>query len=383
MSGLSLVILADQAQQRTALSAAARGELEVAESLSPSSDTLARLAALSPDAVVLWYDGSERHLALCERIYVSKACLALILVADEPDAALLSRALSCGVSRVLSPAEAEGELAKVVSHVVSRERSRLAGGEDAGTRASRVLAVFGTKGGTGKTMFSVNLATALARLGQRVALVDLDLQFGDVGILLDLAKADSIADVAEENAFDYSVLKSYLFTHRSGLMGLCAPPSPEYAEVVTPEHVKKTVRSLRPNFDFVLLDMPPSFHDNSIAGLEESGEIFFLLNPDISTLHNAKVSMGVLDSLGLGDRVKLVLNKNGGSSIKVVDIGRILERPLELTIPNDQVCALRAVNSGVPLVLDSRRSQIGRAITAYAGSLLAGETVPKTKKGRR
>ncbi|SBV97691.1 putative Response regulator receiver protein [uncultured Eubacteriales bacterium] len=381
MSNFRLVILADTAQQRTALSAAAQGDIEVVESLSPTADTLARLAALSPDAVVLWYDGSERELALCERIYVSKACLSLVLVADEPDAALLSRALSCGVSRVLSPAEAEGELAKVVSHVVSRERSRLAGVEDTGARASRVISVFGTKGGTGKTMLSVNLAVALARLGQRVALVDLDLQFGDVGILLDIAKSDSIADVAEESAFDYSALKSYLFTHRSGLMGLCAPPSPEYAEVVTPEHVKKTVRSLRPNFDFVLLDMPPSFHDNSIAGLEESGEIYFLLNPDISTLHNARVSLGVLDSLGLSDRVKLVLNKNGGSSIKSNDIGRILERPLELIIPNDQVCALRAVNSGVPLVLDSRRNQMGKIITAYASKLLAGENI--AKKGRR
>jgi len=381
MSNFRLVILADTAQQRTALSAAAQGDIEVVESLSPTADTLARLAALSPDAVVLWYDGSERELALCERIYVSKACLSLVLVADEPDTALLSRALSCGVSRVLSPAEAEGELAKVVSHVVSRERSRLAGVEDTGARASRVISVFGTKGGTGKTMLSVNLAVALARLGQRVTLVDLDLQFGDVGILLDIAKSDSIADVAEESAFDYSALKSYLFTHRSGLMGLCAPPSPEYAEVVTPEHVKKTVRSLRPNFDFVLLDMPPSFHDNSIAGLEESGEIYFLLNPDISTLHNARVSLGVLDSLGLSDRVKLVLNKNGGSSIKSNDIGRILERPLELIIPNDQVCALRAVNSGVPLVLDSRRNQMGKIITAYASKLLAGENI--AKKGRR
>lgn len=381
MSNFRLVILADTAQQRTALSAAARGDIEVVESLSPTADTLARLAALSPDAVVLWYDGSERELALCERIYISKACLCLILVADEPDASLLSRALSCGVSRVLSPAEAEGELANVVSHVVSRERSRLAGIEDTGTRASRVISVFGTKGGAGKTMFSVNLAVALARLGQRVALVDLDLQFGDVGILLDISKSDSIADVAEESAFDYSALKSYLFTHRSGLMGLCAPPSPEYAEVVTPEHVKKTVRSLRPNFDFVLLDMPPSFHDNSIAGLEESGEIYFLLNPDISTLHNARVSLGVLDSLGLSDRVKLVLNKNGGSSIKSNDIGRILERPLELIIPNDQVCALRAVNSGVPIVLDTRRNQMGNVITGYASKLLAGENI--AKKGRR
>ncbi len=381
MSNFSLVVLADEARQRAALAAAAGSELEVVESLAPAADTLSRFAALSPDAVVLWYDGSERHLALCERIYISKACLALILVADDPDAALLSRALACGVSRVLSPAEAEEELAKVATHIVSRERSRIAGAEDAGPRASRVISVFGTKGGTGKTMLSVNLAVALARLGQRVALVDLDLQFGDVGILLDLAKADSIADVAEENAFDYPALKSYLFTHRSGLMGLCAPPSPEYAEVVTPEHIKKTVRSLRPNFDFVLLDMPPAFHDSTIAGLEESGEIYFLLNPDISTLHNAKVSLGVLDSLNLGSRVKLVLNKNGGSSIKSTDIGRILERPLELVIPNEQVCALRAVNSGVPLVLDSRRSQMGKVITAYAAGLLAGKPAPK--KGRR
>ncbi len=381
MSGSpSLAILAATAEQRAALSAAA-GELEVVESLALFSDAFSRLAALSPDAIVIWHDGTEQLISLCERIYISKICLSLLLVAEEPDAELFSRALECGISRVLSPAEARENLAQVISHAVSRERNRSAGAAPTGTRSSRVISVFGTKGGTGKTMFSVNLAAALARRGARTALVDLDLQFGDVGIFLDIAKADSIADVAEENAFDYPALKSYLFTHSCGLMGLCAPPSPEYAEVVLPEHITKTVRSLKPNFDFIILDMPPAFHDNSIAGLEESGEIYFILNPDISTLRNAKVSLGVLDSLNLLDRVKLVLNKNGCSAIKSTDIVRILERPLELIIPNDQVCALRAVNSGVPVVLDTRRSQIGKSVTTYAAGLLAGK--PAEKKGRR
>ncbi|HPE16044.1 MAG TPA: AAA family ATPase [Oscillospiraceae bacterium] len=383
-----VVVLAESAAQRAALSRAlARPEIELFDALDPGPELVGHFAGAGVDAVVLWNDGDELLFDLLERIYISKTVLALLMVCPEPDAAVLARALECGVTAVLAEKDAEAGLADALLRAVSREKNRVTASAPAGVRASRVAAVFGTKGGTGKTTFTVNLAVALARRGARVALMDLDLQFGDVGIFLDIQKADSIADVAEENAFDYAAIKSYLFTHKSGVMGLAAPSSPEYAEIVLPEHISRAVGSLRPNFDFVMLDMPPAFHDNSIAALEAAGEIYFMLGPDISTLRNARVSMGVLDSLGLSERVHLVLNKNGASAIKARDIEKILERPVEFVIPNDQQSAIRAVNSGVPVVTGSRRSPIARAIETCASQLLGCARAPAGKslfaKGRR
>ncbi|MPN30341.1 Septum site-determining protein MinD [bioreactor metagenome] len=215
-------------------------------------------------------------------------------------------------------------------------------------------------------MFAVNLSAVLAQQGKRVALIDLDLQFGDVGIFLDIAKSDSIADVIMESAFEFSTLKSYLFSHMAGVSALCAPPNPENAELVTPDHVNKIISALRPNFDYVIIDMPPAFNDCSIAGLERSSEIYFMLNPDIATLRNAKVSIGVLESLDQGEKVRVVLNKNGDSSIKQKDVENVLDRSTVLVIPSDIRCAVKAVNRGVPIVIGDKRSPIASAISGFA-----------------
>ena len=158
---------------------------------------------------------------------------------------------------------------------------------------------------------------------------------------------------------------------------LCAPPSPEYAEVVLPEHVSKMIAALKPNYDYIVLDMPPAFNDGVLCALETAATIYFIVNPDISTLRNAKVSIAVLESLNLSDKVEVVLNKNGGSSIKQKDIEKILERSAILTVPADARCAIKAVNRGVPVVTGDRRSPIALAITGFAG-VLCGQA--KNKK---
>jgi pilus assembly protein CpaE len=374
-----LVLAQDAAKRNTLAAACSNPEIKVVDALSPAPSVVAKLAREKIDAVVLENYG-EAAYELAERIYISKTVLSLIMVSPDMSQENLEKAMNSGASRLISWDKADSELQQTIQSTVGREKTRASAASPTGSFDSRILSVFGTKGGVGKTMFSVNLGTALVARKKKVALVDLDLQFGDVGIFLDIEKADSIADVAEENAFDYALMKSYLFTHPSGIAGLCAPPSPEYAEIVQPEHVKRVVAGLKPNYDYVILDMPPAFQDNSIAGLEASTEIYFIINPDISTLRNAKVSLGVLSSLNLTERVHLVLNKNGCSNIKVGDIERILEKTVEFSIPNDQSCAVKAVNRGVPIVTGDKRSNIARAINAFADKNLL--TDPASVKKR-
>ncbi len=381
MEMIRVVIAAQDRLVRSALSAALQhAEIEPIEALGMSSESVSRIISQSADAVVLFYDSTNSAFEMAERLYISKGVLAIVMVCRDLNAALLQRMVDCGAAKAVDYNDIQDELAQAVIKTVRREKSRALPPFETGSCQSRVLSVFGTKGGSGKTMLAVNIACQLAANKLRVALVDLDLQFGDVGIFLDIARADSIADVVQENAMEYKALKSYLHAHSSGVYTLCAPQSPELAETVLGEHVSAIVASLKANFDFVLLDMPPAFNDTSIAGLEASDEIYFCITPDLAALRNAKVSLGVLDSLNLSERVFTVVNKNGNSMIKTGDIEKVLNKKESLVIPNDYPRIVKSINRGIPLVVADKRSPVAKCIAGFVKkSLCANE---KTISGR-
>ncbi len=297
--------------------------------------------------------------------------LCLLLVCNDYDADLMARAMDCGISRVISLSDGEDRLCDSVINAVERERSRKTT-EGSVIYDSRVVSVFGTKGGTGKTTLAVNLAAALVKLGKKTAILDLDLQFGDVGIFLDITKADSIADIINENDFKYPTLKSYLYNHRSGLYVLCAPSSPEYAETALPEHIEKIVSSLRSEFDFLVLDLPPVFNECSLTALDLSDSVYFIVNPDISTLKNTKTCFGVMKSLKLDGKIKLALNKDGCSRITKKDIENILEMKVRLIMPYDTKTAVTAINRGAPFTLSMESSKLSKAVKAFAREVASG-----------
>ncbi len=249
MEKIRVVVAAQDRLVRSALSAALQhAEIEPIDALGMSSESVNRILSQSADAVVIFYEGMDSALEMAERLYVSKGVLAIIMVCRELNAALLQRMVDCGAAKAIDYNDnATRTGTGCYKNSTQGEITRLSPFET-GSCQSRVLSVFGTKGGSGKTMLAVNIACQLAASKLRVALVDLDLQFGDVGIFLDIARADSIADVVQENALEYKALKSYLHAHSSGVFTLCAPQSPELAETVLGEHVSAIVARFEGQF---------------------------------------------------------------------------------------------------------------------------------------
>src|SRR5204862_6469621 len=129
-----------------------------------------------------------------------------------------------------------------------------------GVALSPMVCVLGPKGGTGKTLTSCNLAVALAGMAKKVALVDLDLQFGDVGLSLGLAPDRTVYDLAKSGgSLDIEKLDSYLTPHASGARVLLAPTRPDQASFVTVDLMREVYTLLRSHYDFVLVDTPPGF----------------------------------------------------------------------------------------------------------------------------
>jgi len=232
---------------------------------------------------------------------------------------------------------------------------------------SKVITVFGTKGGIGKTTTSVNLAVALAQMGKKIALIDLDLQFGDVGVFLDLEPKDSIAElVQEKSSFEIDTIKSFMALHSSGVSVLAAPKSPEYAEIVTAEHIEKIINTVRPYFDYIIIDTPPAFNDSTLMAIDNSNFVLFVITLEISTLRNAKISSEVFNTLNQKEKLKIVVNRDHASGISIKDAEKVLGSEIFFRMISDWKTAISSLNKGIPIVLDSPKSELANQFNALA-----------------
>ncbi len=372
MEQLRLITAAFSAEDKDRLAALLNDEaFQIVASLQPDNGGLQKAGSQPADALVIGTTGfPELEFDFAERLYMTRGDLTIILLCDQPSASVIDRAMCAGVARVM---DIHGEPEMVRTAILAannRAKNRAAAVHSVtSTYDSRVLSVFCPKGGTGKTTVAVNLAVALASLGKKVALVDMDLQFGDVGVFLDIAKADTISDLVEENNFELSAIKSYLIRHYSGVNALLAPPAPEYAELIKAEHVERILTVLRAEYDYLIVDMPPAFNDCAITALELSDTVYFVVTEDISTLRNAKICFQVLEMLKVSDKVQLVINKDGISTIGVRDTESALDAKAVLVLPNDQKTTTRAINRGVPVVLGDKKSKLAQAVMGFAQRL--------------
>lgn len=253
---------------------------------------------------------------------------------------------------------------------------------------SRVVTVMSTKGGSGKSVVATNLAVLLAqRTSLPVVLVDANLQFGDVAVLLRIAPEQTILDAAQNiHQLDEGMLRSQLQRHGpSGLWVLPAPVEPAMADDVSPADLVKVIEVLRGFCAYVVIDTPGYFNDVVLSVLEHSDEILFVSGLDIPNIKNVKLGLQVLNHLSLKARVKLILNR-ANSKVKL-DVGEVL-RTLQLQatalIPSE-ISVPQSVNKGIPVVLDAPKSDAAKAFRALADLFIKDSATapnPPSSRGR-
>ena len=159
--------------------------------------------------------------------------------------------------------------------------------------------MLGPKGGTGKTLTSCNLAVALALAGQKVLIIDLDLQFGDVALCLGLPPEKTMYDLAVSGgSLDADKLHDYVMTHQTGVDVLLAPARPDQASAITIELLRDVLVVARGTYDFVIADTPPGFTAEVIATIDASSDLVMVGTLDSLSLKNTKLG---LETLGLMD----------------------------------------------------------------------------------
>jgi pilus assembly protein CpaE len=314
-----------------------------------------------------------------------------ILVAAELSTGLLQQALRSGVRDVLgAPTEAYSlhesveRVSRTLTTVPTLPSAGLAG-EAPGL--GRVITVSSTKGGSGKSVVATNLATSLARRTSRpVVLVDADLQFGDVAVMMRLAAPHTLVDaVSAQGRLDAQFLQSLLCRHEaSGLLILPAPLEPSFAERVSGADMVRIVEILLSFCAYVVIDTPAQFNDVVLALIEHSDDILMVAGMDIPNIKNTKLGLQTLRMLGVPEE-KLILLLNRADSKVQLDVSEV-ERTLGLRagslVPSDVVVP-QSVNKGVPVVLDAPRSEVARAFELLAERFGGGAVTPvPARKGR-
>lgn len=323
---------------------------------------------ITMDALVIMTQKlTAKDCALLEQIYMARQNLVMILITHTCDIDTLTVAMSCGIGKVLTTDMKESEIHENILAEITKIKSRGSNHEDK-EYDSKILSIFGTKGGAGKTTVAVNLAVALQKKGKKVLLIDLDLQFGDVGVFMDIPVFDTISDLVTEGDYNSSTVNSYLYTHSSGVSVLLAPQSPEFAELVKPEHVNRIVDTVKDSFDYVIFDLGPTLDECVLQALELSQTIYFIITPEISTLKNTKTCMNVLSTLELAKKVKFILNKDGDSYVKKKDMEAALDDEVVLVLPSEPKNTIECINRGVPIVMASPKSKVSKEIVRYVKS---------------
>ena len=324
---------------------------------------------------------SAAALTVVEERLRNRRDLAALLLIEFMTPDILHRALKAGVRDVLAaPFDRDQLLAAVnragdalINYQAGLESPAIAGPAPTAphkARNGKVVTVFSTKGGAGKSVLAVNIAVSLAKKGdQRVVLVDADLQFGDVAVMLKLAPQRTLVDAINNmDRLDSTMIEQLLIRHEpSGLDVLAAPLEPSFADRVTGDEMGRIIKLLRTIADVVVVDTPAYFNEVVIELIEQSDEILLVAGMDVPNIKNVKIGLQTLKMLNLPvNKVHLILNRaNSKVRLEVSDVERTLGVKADCLIPSDIVVP-QCVNKGVAVVLEAPKSGVARAIEELA-----------------
>jgi len=346
----------------------------------------ARLSTLADDAIpdVLVVDqprlgdDGDGDLDQIERLGHLFPRLAFIVLSNDLSQDFLLRAMRAGVREVLPATPGAAALIQSLDRIAEKLGSQ-------GGAQGKVLAFISCKGGSGSTFLATNLAYALSAGGsKRVALIDMNLQFGDASLFVsDTKPLATLSDVATQiHRLDPSFLASSMVAVTPNYSILAAPSDPAHASDVKPEHIDAIVKLARRQYDFIVLDVGRSLDPVSIRALDHADTIYPVLQMTLPYIRDGKRLLTVFRNLDYGkDKVELIVNRHDtNSDIRMKDLEEAFDTTTMRTMPNHYDAAAKSVNQGVPVTRLAPDSPLSAALMEMARKL-TGEAAPLASAG--
>ncbi len=361
------------------------GRLPVARSIEEASQTIEsgelRMLLLGPSY------SNEESMEQVRSLHNQDPVLVLMMVAETVTADLLRYAMRAGVSDVIESPLDETKIEAAIeqfAHDVLKRRNvaARAGREVERTERGQLITVTSAKGGSGKTVMATNVALLLNRLAdKKVVLVDADLQFGDVCLLLQLEPRFTMVNAAHElHQLDSEMLDSLLTEHPSGLRVLAAPLEPAFADDITTAGLMQMLDVLQETYDYVVVDTASMLDELILSLIEKADQVLMIVDMDLPSVKNAKLALETLRLLKFSTgNVKLVMNRsNSKARLDNKEIEGALKMEIAAAVPSDAAVP-NSVNEGRPVVETDPKGKVAKGFESVA-ALIAGKIPESSQK---
>ena len=394
MEKIKVLIVDDVAQTREDIKRLLYFEkdVDVVGEAANGAEAVSLCANISPDVVLMDINMPVMDgITAAEKISLENPKIAVIVISIQSEQGYLKRAMMAGAREFLVKPFSSDELIDTIRKVYRLEKKRQEGlglqkvalSSEKILRDKQVIVIQSLKGGVGKSIIAANLAVALQQRNEgSVALVDLDLQGGDMAVMLNLMPRITIADIVQEKEPDIEVLKKALIKHPTGISVLPAPLRPEQGETVHAAEVEVVIKLLKDNFQYVVIDTPPYFHETNLTALDMADKILVICSPDLPTIKNVRIGLETLESLDHKAKLRLILNRsNQEVGINPSDVEESLSYKIFAHIPSDGKTVIGAVNRGQPFVLTANTTKIAQQIINLSGAIVEGKEPEQQKIG--
>jgi pilus assembly protein CpaE len=364
-------------------------DIEVIGTAGDGKQGLEEAIRLQPDIVLTDVNMPVMDgIQLTERLAAEQPTSPVIIMSVQGERDYLRRAMQAGAREYLIKPFSHDELVAAIRRVHQLEQkkgtlvARLPADNQNAPRSSTpgdVIVLFSGKGGVGKTLLATNLAVALAsETKARVALVDLDLQFGDVGVMLNLDHSRSITDVVDAGeSLDHDVLNDILGTGPSGIRVLLAPISPELADLITADHIRAVMTELRKAYDYVVVDTSCHLAEFNLEVIEQAQRVLVITALTIPAIKDAKLSLKMLESLNIDPaNILLIVNRTDSQSdFNRESIEQNLNHQVAVQVPHDARIVGDAVMRGAPFVALYADAEVSRSVRELVALVVPEELV--------
>jgi len=370
-----------------ALLAAKRAGIVVVGEATYGAEATFLAAEATPSMILLSLEEPPmRGLATLEALQRQSPQIPVIVFSSRVDPELLRQAMRSGARDFLVKPMRADDLSEAAHAALAHSRARATPDTD-GRGLGTIVTIAGAKGGIGKSTLAVNLATALRQLtGQDVALLDADVQFGDVGVMLDLEPtADHCVSYLARGSVEVTrhAVADCLIAHTSGVNVLGVFPEPQDWRSVGPQRIARIASALAETHDYVVVDTPGTINELVAASICEADIVLLVTSLEMSSIKDTKTAVRILDALEVApSRIRLVINDSTeASSITAADVAEATGLRVALTIPYDRQLG-RSVQRGIPILLERPNGSFPRAINDVA-SAITGVAAQPSRRGLR
>lgn len=357
--------------------------IEVVGQASDGKEALELTEKIRPDLVLMDINMPVMDgLKATEKINEQFPDTLVIIMSVQGEREYFKKAMYCGAKEYIVKPFSIDALLETIIKTYDKEQNRkkyieTKKGDETLKKAPEIVAVYSTKGGVGKTTIAVNTAISLAKLSsEKVAIVDLDLQFGDVAVMLDITPTKTIVELIDEiGHLNSDILSEYMIEYMKGVDVLAAPLKPEYAEYISSSHIEKILAILKEDYQYVIIDSVSDLSDVTLAALDNSDQILFVSTMNLPTIKNVKLGLEIMNTLHYHDeKVKIVLNKTSKHfEVKITDVEEILDKEVSVCIPEDSKTVIPSANKGYPFMRSRAEAKISKCVKDLANLIIVGK----------